>query len=67
MENAMFFEIENEQLYTVEGGNVVSDGATIIAATATGAEIGASIAGPAGGVVGGVLGLGCGVLIVVTD
>ncbi|SFU83796.1 Blp family class II bacteriocin [Butyrivibrio sp. INlla21] len=75
MENTMFYEIENEQLFNVEGGNVVGDAATILGAGAAGAEIGGAIGGAiggpggafTGGVVGGAIGVGCGVMIVVTD
>ena len=71
----MFYEIENEQLYTVEGGNIVEDGATIISAGAAGWEAGGAIGevfgGPegkaVGNLVGGAFGIGCGIIIVVTD
>ncbi len=65
MDNIVFCELENEQLYIIEGGNLATDAGTIIGCIGTGAGIGDAF-GPGGAVIGGIAGGVVGVVIVAT-
>lgn len=67
MDNNVFCELENEQLYIIEGGNLAEDAGTVIGCITTGIGIGGDLGGAPGAVVGGVAGAVIGGIWVATN